>query len=372
MGWLDSTLHEWFELHDDVRRRVRQQPVHRVLICRGAGGPMNEFQALLRNEVTMGPRRSLLVGSTAFLVALAGFGCTGGVGGGTPEANPASGGSATVGGDSDAASATDGPANGSTGSDAGGAGNGADNGAGTDGTSSSGGDDGPVDLTPVFSCSDAAVPESVPLNRLRYIQYRSTLEDLVALALPDSGEAALAELEPAFDRLPRDTRQGPDTAFAWFSRLDQTVQQSHVDEQYAISNEIAAVLTNSEGRLVEFVGDCALEESNAECVADFIRRFGELAQRRPLTDEDVEFYAQGALEEPYQAADYADVAALLLASPYLMYTVEHGQDPEQDSDEEPRVALSAYELASKLAYQFWQTLPDAELFEAARSGDLLT
>src|SRR6187431_1396016 len=92
MGWLDSTFHDGFELHDDIRRRVRQQPVHRVLICRGAGGPMNELQAPLRNEVTMGPRRSLLLGSTAFLVALVGLGCTSGVGGGTPETeSPTSG-----------------------------------------------------------------------------------------------------------------------------------------------------------------------------------------------------------------------------------------------------------------------------------------
>lgn len=338
---------------------------------------MNELQAQLRNEVTMGPRRSLLLGSTALLAALVGLGCTSGVGGGTPETeSPASGGSATVGGDSDTASATDGAVNGSTGSDAGdsgntgGAGN-AGNDASTSGTSSSGGGDGPVDLTPVFSCSDAAVPASVPLKRLSYVQYKNTLQDLVTLALPESGDAALAELEPALDRLPRDTRQGPDTAFAWFSRLDQTVQQSHVDEQYALSNEVAAVLTNSEGRLVELVGDCAVDDSSAECLAGFIRGFGERAQRRPLTDEDVEFYAQAALEEPYEAVDYADVTALILASPYVMYTVEHGQEPEADSDE-PRVALSGHEVAAKLAYQFWQTLPDAELFEAARSGELLT
>ena len=75
----------------------------------------------------MGPRRSLLLGSTAFLMALAGLGCTAGVGGGTPETNPASGAGETVGGDSDTASATDGSANGSTGSDAGGSGNDAGN-----------------------------------------------------------------------------------------------------------------------------------------------------------------------------------------------------------------------------------------------------
>lgn len=317
-----------------------------------------------------------LVRSAALLGALASFAaCTSEVDGGAyaspSEAADAGDAAAsdTSGGDSSGGS--DGSPTGSasgSGSGSGGTSSGSGSGSGSGSSSTSGGGDGPVDLTPVFSCNEAEVPDSVPLKRLSYVQYRNTLEDLIGIALPESGDAALGELESVLDRLPRDTRQGPDTAFAWFSRLDQTVQQSHVDEQYALSNAIAAALTGTEERLVELVGECAFENSDASCLADFIRRFGEYAQRRPLADEDVEFYAQGALEEPYAAADYADVAALLLASPYVLYTVEHGAD----SSDEPRAPLSAYELASKLSYQFWQTMPDAALFEAARSGALLT
>jgi mono/diheme cytochrome c family protein len=59
--------------------------------------------------------------------------------------------------------------------------------------------------------------------------------------------------------------------------------------------------------------------------------------------------------------------ALLLTSPYLMYAVEHGQ-----STTDTRSKLSAYELAARLSYQFWQTEPDSALFDAARSGEILT
>jgi hypothetical protein len=320
----------------------------------------------------------LLLRSAAVLGALLSFACTSDVDGGAYGASgPGSNGSGAAASDGSGSGSSDGSDAGSTGS-GNGTGTGDSTGSGSGGSSSGtgsgngstsgGGGDGPVDLTPTFSCNESEVPDSVPLKRLSYVQYRNTLEDLVGAVLPQSRDVVLDELEPVLDRLPRDTRQGPDTAFAWFSRLDQTVQQSHVDEQYALSNAVAAALTSSEERLVELVGDCAVEASDGECLGDFIRRFGEYAQRRPLADEDVEFYAQGALEEPYGAADYADVAALLLASPYVMYTVEHGAD----GNEEPRAPLSAYELASKLSYQFWQTMPDEELFEAARTGDLLT
>lgn len=308
-----------------------------------------------------------------FLTALVSAGCTSEVGGGGQIAmgndaaepgasNTDAGGAATgSGASSDGASSTDGTGGSGVGSTSGASG-------GANSSNTSGGSGLPEDLSPVFTCDASAVPESVPLKRLSYAQYRHTLEDLILLALPDSGPAALTELGPALDRLPRDTRQGPDTAFALFDRLDQTVQQVHIDEQYAISNELGRTLTGTSERLAELVGDCAVEQSDAACLTGFIRSFGERAQRRPLEDDDVDFYASAVGDSPYSPEDYADVVALLLASPYAVYAVEHGQDDASG----PRVALTAFELASKLSYQFWQTMPDAELFEAARSGELLT
>lgn len=335
---------------------------------------MTHSPKALPNEITVGARISRVFRLAVLLTAVTSVACTSEVDGGAySSGGPGSGGSKSGASNGSGNGSSGGSDAGKTGSD-GSSGSGGSSSSGSGGSSSGsgstsgGGGDGPVDLTPVFSCNESELPASVPLKRLSHVQYRNTLEDLIALALPRSHDDVLDELEAAIDRLPRDTRQGPDTAFAWFSRLDQTVQQSHVDEQYALSNAVAAALTNSEERLVELVGGCAVEESDAECLGDFIRRFGEYAQRRPLADEDVEFYARGALEEPYTAADYADVTAMLLASPYVVYAVEHGAD---DGDE-VRAPLSAYELASKLSYQFWQTMPDAELFEAARSGELLT
>jgi len=59
----------------------------------------------------------------------------------------------------------------------------------------------------------------------------------------------------------------------------------------------------------------------------------------------------------------------MLSSPELLYFVEHGQD--EVPDHPGSHALSAYELASRLSYHFWQTLPDDALWQAAQDGSLL-
>jgi Protein of unknown function (DUF1592)/Protein of unknown function (DUF1588) len=244
--------------------------------------------------------------------------------------------------------------------------------AGVSGGAGSGGASGgsaPSDLhSPTFTCSPDAAPASLPLRRLSSVQLSNTLKDLIAFALPKSASVVLTEVTPSIDRLPRDARQGPDTTFARFDRLDQTVQQRLVDDEYALAREIGAALTRTPARLAELVGACVGQGSDQACLDGFIQRFGERAQRRPLAPDDTAFYRRAAGAAPYAAAGYADVAALLLTSPYLMYTVEHAEGDVAA----PRAKLSAFELAARLSYQFWQTLPDAELSEAARSGALLT
>jgi hypothetical protein len=71
---------------------------------------------------------------------------------------------------------------------------------------------------------------------------------------------------------------------------------------------------------------------------------------------------------PYQAADYADVIALLLTAPESLFFVEHG-DAKASTVVAP---LGPYELASRISYHFWQTAPDAELLAKAASGELST
>lgn len=240
--------------------------------------------------------------------------------------------------------------------------------AGGAATTGGAGTTSPPDLhSPTFTCDPEAAPPALPLRRLSSAQLKNTLKDLIAFALPKNASAVLDEVTRDVDALPADSRQGPDPIFARFDRLDQTVQQRLVDDEYALARKIGGALTSSTARLSELAGECATKSSDQACLDGFIRRFGERVQRRVLEPDDVAFYRKAAGSAPYAASGYADVAALLLTSPYALYAVEHGQ-----SKSEARAKLSAFELASRLSYQFWQTSPDSALLEAARSGALLT
>ncbi|MDI3288593.1 DUF1592 domain-containing protein [Polyangium sp. 15x6] len=231
--------------------------------------------------------------------------------------------------------------------------------------------DGEVGSTPTsFVCDPDAVPQALPLRRLSHLQYRNTVSDLVRFAVPSAAGEILGGAEPLFAQLPNDQRVGPDKHYAGFTRLDQALQQQHVDGAYRVAGEIGKALTASPARLAELAGACATDADPANddaCLDAMIRRLGERALRRPVTDEDVAFYRGPAGASPFDGADYADVVALLLNAPHMMYFVEHGQEGS-----DPTAPLDAYELASRLSYHFWQTLPDEPLFEAARTGALLT
>jgi len=107
-------------------------------------------------------------------------------------------------------------------------------------------------------------------------------------------------------------------------------------------------------------------EAEAE-IRECLGRFAERAWRRPVEPEEIDRYlavvrgVRGAGESPRSAYQAALVG--VLASKNFFYL-------EQGSAAEPRVELTDWELASRLSYFLWGSLPDEPLLAAARSGTL--
>lgn len=241
-----------------------------------------------------------------------------------------------------------------------------------------GGDSGPDDppsgpTSSAFKCDATLVPETVPLRRLSKVQYENTVGDIVGFALGDEREAVMAKVTPMLAGLPDDERKGPSEKYGGLKRLDQTVQQTSVDQSYAIAVAIGAALTSTPERLGKVAGACASDadaSNDGSCLDELIRKLGEQTLRRAITDEDVAFYRDVAGAPPFDAPDYADVIAMLMTAPGFLYFVEHGA--AGSAADAASAKLSAYELVTRLSYHFWQTTPDAELLDAARSGAILT
>ena len=222
-----------------------------------------------------------------------------------------------------------------------------------------------------FQCDESAAAPPASLRRLTMTQYRNTVRDLVAWA---TGSATrVPAVETALERLPEDRREPTEQDLhGSYRRLDQTLQQVHVDTIYAVGGAVGTALTTS-SLLGTVVGSCATDtqtNNDAACLDDFIRRFGARALRRPVTDEEVTFYH--GVYGTNTAADplaYADVVAVFLNTPDFVYFAEHGD--AEVAERAGTYRLSANELASRLSYQLWQTAPDEALASRAADESLL-
>lgn len=95
------------------------------------------------------------------------------------------------------------------------------------------------------------------------------------------------------------------------------------------------------------------------------------AFRRPVSDAEVNRFAtlvesvtkQG---EPFERGIQVGLQAMLV-SPHFLFRVE--MDP-QSNDPKAQRLLTDFELASRLSYFLWSTMPDDELFELAADGKL--
>jgi hypothetical protein len=249
---------------------------------------------------------------------------------------------------------------------------------GSGGAESGGSESGDGPVPDGFECDPTLVPDELPLRRLTKVQYQNTIGDLVRWALPQEADAVIEAVAPLVDAVPDDAREAPaGIHHGGFSRLDQSVHQEHIDATYDVGKAVGDALTASPARISAVVGDCAVDDdtsNDAACIDAFIDRFGRRAHRRALSPEEHAFY-RGVFEADgvtagMEPAAFADVIAVMLASPQLLYAIEHGDAAVDDRPD--TFVLAPHELASRLSYHFWQTMPDEELLAAAESGALAT
>lgn len=244
---------------------------------------------------------------------------------------------------------------------------------GAGGGSAGGGLSAPPFEVPRFACDPAQVGPELPLRRLSRRQYVNVVNEVLARAgLADADRLAVQQV--ARDELvpfPEDRVVGvPGETHGGFSRLDQALQQGHVDTSYAVAVALGRELTSNVTRRRAVVGACATDtvtSNDAQCLRDFVTRFAALAHRRPVTAEDLTLYTSVTGPSPVDAAVLADVIALVFTSPQFLYHWEEG-DPMAAGPS----ALDAHALANRLAFHFWQTMPDDALRAAAADGSLLT
>jgi len=115
------------------------------------------------------------------------------------------------------------------------------------------------------------------------------------------------------------------------------------------------------------------------CARRIVTTLARRAYRRPVTDEDVQplvaIYREGRASRDFEAGVERALEALL-SSPSFLFRSEH--EPFDSAQGRPGTRpggayrLSDLELASRLSFFLWHSIPDDELLDAAVAGRLKT
>lgn len=183
------------------------------------------------------------------------------------------------------------------------------------------------------------------LSRLTRTQIDHTLRDL--LGVTGNPSSALAP----------DESVGPFASNALAVPTDLIVQQHQ---------ELAAKVALGVQSKARDVAGCDLASGDA-CVTSFITSFGRKAYRRPLLDEEITAYQGLFAVAQTPDSGFRLVIEAMLQSPFFLYHADVG--PSGTPSETP-VALTQYELASRLSYFLWDSMPDQALFDLAANDAL--
>ena len=142
-------------------------------------------------------------------------------------------------------------------------------------------------------------------------------------------------------------------------------------QSYITSAETFATAATTTANLTTLLPcDPAIVAGQDACAQAFIAAFGQRSLRRPLTAAEktryLAIYTTGKVDGFAQGISL--VIQSFLESPYFLYRVETGAPTSKAGV----AAVNPYEMASRLSYFLWGTMPDAQLFADAAASKLGT
>jgi hypothetical protein len=222
--------------------------------------------------------------------------------------------------------------------------------AGSSGGGPGGSGTGPTGSTSAALCTTPN-PGSAPLRRLTQSEYNNTVRDL----LGDTTQPA--------NSFPPDQQVGDFSNTATALTVPPLLAQGYETAAEALATTAVANLTS--------LLPCAAAADDA-CAQTFIQTFGQRAYRRPLTsDEQTGLF--GLYTANKTAIDFnhgiQSVIEAVLQSAQFLYRVEFG---DVSMAQGTVVPVAPYEMASRLSYFLWDSMPDDQLLAAAAANQLGT
>lgn len=202
-----------------------------------------------------------------------------------------------------------------------------------------------------------ANPGHVVVRRLSAYEYDRTVRDLLGTALTPGNSFPADDLGGEFD----------DVGSAL--SLSPTYVRAYEQAAYALVDDL---MGSTDAARKQKVLSCDAAAGGAACAKTILAAFARKAWRRPVSEEEV----NGLLVPFTKAAELGAkptdgmrfALAGVLMSPFFLFKLEI--DPDRTLATPRR--LNGHELATRLSYALWSTMPDDQLFAAADADALST
>jgi len=218
--------------------------------------------------------------------------------------------------------------------------------SGSAGNSGAAGDQGPPACVGTCVCM-AGIPATSQVSRMTRVQYDTVVKDLLGVTT-----LASASNQPPSSLLSEDTT-GPLTDISWNGYLS------------AAEKIATAVIAGSNKS--KFIS--CTDATQATCLTSTIKTFGRKAFRRPVTDAEVTSFSRFNNLTPKGTSDQVAESVLfaMLASPSFIALPEINQATEGSA-----IKLTSYEVATRLSFLLWNSIPDDTLNTEADADRLTT
>jgi hypothetical protein len=198
-------------------------------------------------------------------------------------------------------------------------------------------------------------PGQAPIRRLTRFEYSNTIADLLGNATRPG------------DALPPEQKGngfGNDAASLSTTRL-------LVDAYHSQAHDLAGKTASNAADLAKLSPCDVAALGEDACAEQFVSGFGSKAFRRPL--ETTEHAALlGVYKAVRPSSSYVDALAAVIETvlqlPQFLYRVELGTAASIPTLARP----TSYEMASRLSYLLWGSMPDSLLLDAAKADQLAT
>ena len=243
-----------------------------------------------------------------------------------------------------------------------------------------------------FDCSGEQRPGRVTIRRLNRAEYNNTIRDLVGVDFQPAADFPSDDVGHGFDNIADVLSMSPILLEKYLAAAETIVDQ-------AFENPAARA------KIERFSAES--RDQRRETLEKNVRAFAERAFRRPVSDEEVERVltlvdavrgsgpergrrgrgdGQRGGNEQREAGQRRPsneplrlACTAILTSPHFLFRIEQDAEQEAESERltEAAVAetvavrpLNDYEIATRLAYFLWSSMPDEELFDLAAKGEL--